>query len=111
MLSESPPGADSRVTPLSVINLQLRSPLSAAWAETPRSLAGRSFVRVHQPVFPCQERPLAPALSRDSQPVRPLSALRRALSGFWVLVALGHKSDSMFSRRRRRRAGAAEKRI
>ena len=38
-------------------------------------------------------------------------AARPALSGFWVLVALGHKSDSMFSRRRRRRAGAAEKRI
>lgn len=37
-------------------------------------------------------------------------AARPTLSGFWVLVALGHKSDSMFSRRRRR-AGAAEKRI
>lgn len=29
-------------------------------------------------------------------------AARPPLGGFWVLVALGHKSDSMFSRRRRR---------
>lgn len=85
MLSESPPGTDSRVTPLLVKNLRLRSPLSAAWAGRPRCLAGRSFARVHQPVFPCQERPLAPSLSRDSQPLRSHRALCGAACSEWLL--------------------------
>lgn len=108
MLSESPPGADSRVSdkPTAQESLErglggettlscwlgLRTRPPAGFSVSGEATRARSF------------EGLAASGSIERFAARP------PLSGFWVLVALGHKSDSMFSRRRRR-AGAAEKRI
>lgn len=94
-----------RVSPSGFRQHRQRGPVSGAWFEGQHCFASQASVSVHEPGFPCQERPLdalhRPALSRELQPL-PVFSGKAGEQWPLGLVSLGARNpESMFSRRRR----------
>lgn len=75
-----------------------RGPVSGAWFEGQQCFASQASVSVHEPGFPCQERPLdalhRPALSRELQPLPVFGISRQGRGEQWPLglVSLGARN-------------------